>query len=217
MFGMNNITAPTLPPGPPGRSNVQLQTIINDLVQKEVLLGRHERSLVPTKPVTVIEYDSLKFEHTSNSVRSIQRHYRPDPVVAEGPNCNKIGYKNAGLWSPRSIHLEQLMKPLLSSSLTLWPDYETINEMLSKTDLVSEEQLQFAMVDTLLVRMNEANEVRYGFDRLYSHWSYTTNQFEMRKVRYIPLLESYSFQYCKFRTCQQFALLNYSCLSLSTF
>eukprot|EP01032_Pedospumella_encystans_P023727 gene23727-26849_t len=177
---MNSASAPTLPPGPPGRSNVQLQTIINDLVQKEILLGKHERSLVPTKPVTVIEYESLKFEHTSNSDKSIQRHYRPDPIV-EGPNCNKIGYKNAGLWSPRSIHLEQLMKPLLSSSVNLWPDYETINEMLSKTDLVSEEQLQFAMVDTLLVRMNEANEVRYGFDRLYSHWSYTTNQFEMRK------------------------------------
>ena len=136
---------------------------------------------MPTKPVAVIEYESLKFEHTSNSVKSIQRHYRPDLIV-EGPNCNKIGYKNAGLWSPRSIHLEQLMKPLLSSSVNLWPDYETINEILSKTDLVSEEQLQFAMVDTLLVRMNEANEVRYGFDRLYSHWSYTTNQFEMRKV-----------------------------------
>lgn len=181
---MNGVPPFNLPPGPPGRSNVQLQSIINDLVQKEILLGRHERSLVPTKPVTVIEYDSLKFEQTSNTVTSIQRTYRSgsQSAVAEGPNCNKIGYKNAGLWSPRSIHLEQLMKPLLSSSVNLWPDYETINEMLSKTDLVSEEQLQFAMVDTLLVRMNEANEVRYGFDRLYSHWSYTSNQFEMRKV-----------------------------------
>lgn len=181
---MSNFAAPTLPPGPTCRSNIQLQSIIHDLIQKEVLLGKHEKSLVPTKPVTVIEYDSLKFEETLDTVKSIRQNHKlgNHAHIADGPNCNKIGYKNAGLWSPRSIHLEQLMKPLLSSSVGLWPDYETINEMLSKTDLVSDEQLQFAMVDTLLVRMNEANEVRYGFDRLYSHWSYSTNQFEMRKV-----------------------------------
>ena len=184
---MSDIGNPQLHSGPAGRSNNMLRSIIDELAQKEVLLGKHIKSVAPTKPVMTIEYESLIFEDPPESaiMKSIRTGSKNVETGAiDGPNCNKIGYKNIGLWSPRSINLEQLMKPQLDVSVSTWPDYETFNEILSQAD-VSEGNLKIAMVDTLLVRMNEANEVRYGFDRLYSHWSYGSNQFEVRKVSWI--------------------------------
>lgn len=183
---MSNLLATSIGSGPTGRSHTQLQTIISDLALKDVNLGKHT---APTHTAVKVEFESLAFELPPESalMRSIRNGIKTgNETVPLGhrPNCNKIGYKNAGLWSARSINLEQLIKPLLHISVATWPDYETINGLVSATDFSSEGSLQYAMLDTLLVRINEAHEVRYGFDRLYSYWSHGSDQFEVRKVRF---------------------------------
>jgi hypothetical protein len=101
---------------------------------------------------------------------------------------NKIAYKNSGMWSVRSATLEQLLKPLLSVSVNTWPDYETFNQIVStQANIVTyatgeTATLNVPVWDTLLIRLEEAKESRYVFDRICSDYSFIKQEFTLKKV-----------------------------------
>lgn len=183
-------------------SRLILESILRESEKKEAILGKERKKTVTghsaaTTKFTPIEFGSLAFEVPEEPavLKALNAKHRSAKLNSTAtidksePNSNKIGYKNATLWSSRSATLEQLMKPLLEShGINNWPDYETVSRVIASSAVRSELDMSAVvkpnvpMVDTLIVRLEEASEVRYGFDRLFSQWSYTSEKFELQKV-----------------------------------
>lgn len=106
---------------------------------------------------------------------------------------NKLAYKNKGIWSSRSVSLEQLLKPVLLSKTV--PYLELLGHLVTGNNNI------ICLVDTILVcsnssesrNVNEINsfyqnedisDVRYGFNHLSSYWSFAKETFLGKKQWY---------------------------------
>lgn len=180
-----------------------MKDLVEDLGRKEAILGKDRGQATgkePTAKASPIEFGSLAFDVPEESavLKNLKANLKSTKLnntrVADKsePNSNKGAYKNASLWSSRSSTLEQLLKPILPShGMDNWPDYETVSRVITSSAVRSELDMSVhvkpnvPMVDTLIVRLEEAAEVRYGFDRLFSQWSYTSEKFELQKVPFL--------------------------------
>lgn len=177
-----------------------LEEVINEVERKESILGKDRRQTMgsgPTAKSSPIEFGSLAFEVPEEPMvlRNLKATMKAAKIASSQvvdkstPNSSKLGYKNVSLWSSRSTTLEQQLRSILPiNGLESWPDYETVSQIISSSSSRSDFDISevvkpdLPMYDTLIVRLEEATEVRYGFDRLFSQWSYTSGRFELQKV-----------------------------------
>lgn len=165
-----------------------LKLVIQDLASANGLLNVGSAA----DNIQQIEFESLKFEETSEAARfrALNLTEKLTTVVSSQPG--KTAYKNLSLWSSRSVAAEQLMRPLVTASVNSWPDYELVSCIAGasdeQTDLLN--KLNMGVIDTLMVRLTEATEVRFGIDRICSPWSFGNEKFEITKVRklYLPVV-----------------------------
>jgi hypothetical protein len=151
--------------------------VANTLLGKDLPKGN-------VSPSKSIEYESLQFGESEETARLRSLNITIKGISGAGSTGSRLAYKNINLWSSRSVALEQLLRPLLTASIKTWPDFETLNKIAtneSGAELLN--KLDLGLVDTLVVRLKEANERRYGLDRLCSPWSFTSAKFEISKVR----------------------------------
>lgn len=169
-------------------SKFALRAILNDTSAKETLLSPKRASGANKQSSKEIEFDSLKFGESEETarLRSLNLISKFAPSSNNQPT-GRIAYKNINLWSPRSASLEQLLKPLVVCSVDSWPDYEALNMVADISDNSADvlNKLHLGVVDTLIVRLQEATEVRYGLDHICSPWSYSSEKFELTKVHFI--------------------------------
>ena len=181
--------------------DVILETIA-DITSRETLLGREASGKPINTHVKKIEYGSLRFEESKEDKRLGELNLlkkTTNSTVQPG----KIAYKNSSLWSSRSASIEQLLKPLVTCTSDSWPDHESFCRIAraceESTDLLN--KLDMGVVDTLIPRINEANEVRYGVDRLCSPWSHSSEKFELTKVCFSYLFSFFIFPLFFLRYC----------------
>ena len=115
-----------------------------------------------------------KLAYTSLSADKIESITESDLSKSQVMLPSRVPYKNSGLWSTRSVGLEQMIRPILKKTFN-FPEYDTINRL--------EEGQSFGSVDSLVIYAGqEEQEIRFGLTRVYSNWSFTLEEFTHAKV-----------------------------------
>jgi hypothetical protein len=160
----------------------RLADIFKEVDVANALLGKN----LPkgnSSPSKSIEYESLLLGESEETARLRSLNLNLKGTMGTDSTGNRLPYKNINMWSSRSIALEQMLRPLLAASIKTWPDFETLSKIAaneSGAELLN--KLDLGLVDTLMVRLKESHERRYGLDRLCSPWSFTSAKFEITKV-----------------------------------
>ena len=176
---------------------------------EEVKKKEHSKVTALANSKKLIEFESLAFDKPAESaiLKSLKLEGRTEggkkkdvpiklvasdishlPRTSEYGGTNKMAYKNIIMWSGRAVALEQLLRPVVQVSCASWPDYETIRCMVrdatsaAAAAAILGEDVKLGMMDTLVVKLDEARELRYGFDRIFSNWSYSKEEFSLKMV-----------------------------------
>jgi hypothetical protein len=160
-----------------------LAEIFKEVDVANTLLGK-DRPKGNSSPSRMIEYESLLLGESEEAARLRMLNLNLKGSTGTESTGSRLPYKNINMWSSRSIALEQMLKPFVTANIKTWPDFETLNKIAtneSGVELLN--KLDLGLVDTLMVRLKEANERRYGLERLCSPWSFTSAKFEITKVR----------------------------------
>ena len=179
----------------PLTSQQWLNKILAEQQKTILLLGKES----PGKKIKgkQIDYESLLLENTNTT-----NPYNTAHLNKSKNNNDKSSYKNINMWSSRSVTLEKIMKPLINEDIIHnWPDFETLsrisfNEKIDSytsrnvntstvgNNTVDMNRMNISVINTLIVRVEEALEVRYSIDHIHNPRSYQTNTSQLVKVRY---------------------------------
>jgi hypothetical protein len=189
----------------PVSSRDGLTQALEDAATAQCLLNRSDQTNIEA---TAVEFDSLKLEMPEEKIR-----LRSIKSFDASPAQRKMAYKNASLWSPKSASLEQLIKPLVNCTVQSWPNFELLDALaeFSEDNSVLSDRTPLCIVDTLISRLKECNEVRYGMDRLCSPWSFHNERFELNKVRHLDFFVIKVFSRCI--SLQKSRLYKYSAMT----
>ena len=179
----------------PLTSQQWLNKILAEQQKTILLLGKES----PGKKIKgkQIDYESLLLENTNTT-----NPYNTAHLNKSKNNNDKSSYKNINMWSSRSVTLEKIMKPLINEDIVHnWPDFETLSRISSHQQIKSHtstasntsndgnntievNSTNISVINTLLVRIEEALEVRYNIDHIHNPRSYHTNTSQLVKVSY---------------------------------
>jgi hypothetical protein len=134
-----------------------------------------------------IEFESLRFEEPEEEARLRALNLTAKLAPPALNQLGKMAYKNMSLWSSRSLTLEPQLRAVVNSSVETWPDYELLRRIAAASDDNPDvlNKLVLGVVDTIVVRLAEATDVKFGLDRICSPWSFTSEKFELTTVRIV--------------------------------